>query len=336
VHWFRRSGLACTRPWRLTPYAPGSLCSFSGFPCRPAGGHDLGNIWVALLAEAADLASLDGQAFAAGLAGELRAGLVLMQGCPSARRTASVTGEPAALPIRFTSRLPGISEDSGHRLSQCPGVAPWWCAQRQRRQCWRWQASSRGAGMLCERLSSSMIVTGRAIIWVVPDNWHCAAGARPMAALLPGAEAIFTGRFPWRVCTLVVGSWPNRSALAPEFRRPRPFDALSAAVTRPAKDQAVESAASTPSRPAARAGSFCSRPARWCRTWWSRPGSVRCPGDRVALFCSMVGQPSSPRHGSLDAAQQVTETFLLQWGRPDTLALPACRGGHTRPLALHH
>ncbi|APD48953.1 PhzF family phenazine biosynthesis isomerase [Synechococcus sp. CS-602] len=156
---------------------PQDLSAFLGVSLQASWRSDLG-YWVALLAEAADLASLDGQAFALALAGELRAGLVLMQGCPSGEGRPLVMGKPADYQLRFFAPGLGISEDpvtgSAHAL-----VAPWWCAQRQRRQVVGWQASSQGGGMLCERLSSGMIqLTGSGrLIWDGVLITGCAAGA---------------------------------------------------------------------------------------------------------------------------------------------------------------
>jgi len=76
------------RPLEACPLPRISLL-FSGFPCSQLGGPEPGLLGSPCWLKAADLASLDGSAFALALAGELRAGLVLMQGLPEWRRTAA-------------------------------------------------------------------------------------------------------------------------------------------------------------------------------------------------------------------------------------------------------
>jgi len=156
---------------------PQDLSAFLGVSLQASWRSDLG-YWVALLAEAADLASLDGQAFALALAGELRAGLVLMQGCPKWRRTAAGDGEASRLPLRFFAPGLGISEDpvtgSAHAL-----VAPWWCGPTATPPGGGLAGVEPGGGMLCERLSSGMIqLTGSGrLIWDGVLITGCAAGA---------------------------------------------------------------------------------------------------------------------------------------------------------------
>jgi predicted PhzF superfamily epimerase YddE/YHI9 len=122
--------------------------------------------WVALLPPDADLATLDGQAVADRLEGEIRRGLVLMQACRAGDRPITVLGETADYQLRFLAPDLGISEDpvtgSAHAL-----VAPWWCAQLGRDRVVGWQPSPQAGGMVCERLSSGMIrLTGSGqLLW---------------------------------------------------------------------------------------------------------------------------------------------------------------------------
>lgn len=140
--------------------------------------------WVALLPTDFDLPSLDGEALAGQLRGELRQGLVLMQALGDGSEAPVLQGLVADYQLRFLAPGLGINEDpvtgSAHAL-----VAPWWCDLLGRERVVGWQPSPQGGGMVCDRLSSGMIrLTGSGqLLWdgrlsagvdaAGPGDWRC-------------------------------------------------------------------------------------------------------------------------------------------------------------------
>ncbi|MBC1260184.1 PhzF family phenazine biosynthesis protein [Synechococcus sp. BSF8S] len=139
---------------------------------------------VALLPPDFDLPSLDGDALAGQLSGELRQGLVLMQALGDSADAPALQGLKADYQLRFLAPGLGINEDpvtgSAHAL-----VAPWWCDLLGRERVVGWQPSPRGGGMVCDRLSSGMIrLSGSGqLLWdgrlsagvdaAEPVDWSC-------------------------------------------------------------------------------------------------------------------------------------------------------------------
>jgi len=144
--WFRRILVLAASPLEALPLAPGSSLLFSGFSLQASWRVRTMGYWVACWLKP-PTSRAGWPAFALALAGELRAGLVLMQGCPSGEERPAVMGKPADYQLRFFAPGLGISEDPVHRLSHAL-VAPWLVRPTQRRQVVGWQASARGRNAL--------------------------------------------------------------------------------------------------------------------------------------------------------------------------------------------
>jgi len=157
---------------------PEPLQALLGLEIQSYWGSALG-YRVGLLDAGVDLHALASPA--AGLQGQDRMGLVLMQALPAGGPT--VMGAPCDYQLRFFAPGLGIEEDpvtgSAHAL-----VAPWWMQQLERPQVRGWQPSHRCGGMLCDDAGPGRVrLTGAGqLLWdgqinasgcgFDPDDWQ--------------------------------------------------------------------------------------------------------------------------------------------------------------------
>jgi len=156
----RRSGSCLASPLEACPL-PQDLSAFLGvFPAGQLRSANLG-YWSPCWLKPPTSRAWDGPGLCAWLwPVELRAGLGIdAQAARVAKGRPLVMGKASDYHSASSQPGPGPSARNPVTGSAMPCVAPWWCAQRQRRQVGGpWQGSEPGGGMLCERLSSRPMI----------------------------------------------------------------------------------------------------------------------------------------------------------------------------------